>query len=256
MQSTEQPAQDSSERNSSDSVRDWPPKMSRLVLGALVAAGLGYIVLQTLFPIFVVPLEIATFPEQSPAWMYERLDKANVEVDAKNYSVVFGILGAVFGASCCVFSYGMRAIWSVIIAGIASGLLGVAGAHLSNWLFSTMRANSGNDVPIMGIALDGMKLSIVGYSLLWGLIGLGVGCGIGSARGFGKSLVAGISGLVGGILGAMLYVILTAQFSIGTVMNQVAPISGVSQAIWLGLFTVVIAVTIALGCGEKRPKNA
>ena len=134
--------------------------------------------------------------------------------------------------------------------------MGVVGANLSNWMFTHMRATSGNDTLFMGIALDGMKLSILGYSLLWGLIGLGLGLGVGSVRGVGKSLVAGISGLVGGALGAMLYVVLMAQFSIGTTMNEVVPLGSTSQVIWLVLFTVAIAVCITLVSGEKRPKKA
>jgi hypothetical protein len=252
MQSQEHPVSDSISPNQTNLRGDWPPNFFRLVLGAVFAAGLGYIVLKTMHPIFIVPVEIATFPEQSPLWLYERLDKAKFEVDGKNFLVMFGVVGAIFGASCVVFAFGARSIKAIIIAVLGSASMGVVGAILSNWMFNNMRANSGKDAVILGIALDGMKQSIVGYSLLWGLIGLGVGLGIGSVRGIGKSLVAGISGLCGGILGAMLYVIVTAQVSIGTTMNEVIPFSTTSQAIWFVLFPVVIAVCIALGSGEKR----
>ena len=256
MQSEEQPVSDSNSPHKSNLLGVWPPSLLRILLGAVLAAGLGYVVLKTMYPIFVVPVEIATFPEQSPLWMYERLEKVKSEVDGKNYSVVFGILGAIFGASCVVFSFGARSVKAIFIALVGAAAMGVVGAYLSNWMFYNMRATSGKDALIMGIALDGMKQSIIGYSLLWGLIGLGVGLGIGSVRGVGKSLVAGISGLCGGILAAMIYVVLTAQFSIGTTMNQVAPNGNLSQAIWLALFTVVIVVCIALGSGEKRRKGA
>lgn len=256
MHSPEPAVSDSNSPTNSNLRGDWPPKLWRLVVAAVLTAGLGYIVLLTMYPIFVVPVDIATFPEQSPVWMYERLEKANSDVDSQNYSIVFGVIGAIFGASCVVFSFGVRSVKALVIAVVGSAALGVVGANLSNWIFTHMRATSGNDTLIMGIALDGMKLSILGYSLLWGLIGLGLGLGVGSVRGVGKSLVAGISGLVGGALGAMLYVVLMAQFSIGTTMNEVVPLGSTSQVIWLLLFTVVIAVCIALGSGEKRPKKA
>ncbi len=252
MQSEVLPASDLNSTAPSNLNGLWPPSILRLVLGAILTAGLGYIVIKTLFPIFVVPLDIATFPNQSPVWMYERLDNATYFVDGKNYSLVFGVIGAIFGASCVVFSFGARSVKAIVIAVVAAAALGIAGANLSNWMFNHMRVNSGNEVRIMGIALDSMKQSILGYSLLWGLMGLGVGLGIGSIRGFRKSLVAGISGLVGGVLGSMIYVILTAQLSIGTLMNTVLPHHNNSQAIWMVMFTVVIAVCIALGCGEKR----
>ena len=256
MQSEEQPVSDSNSPTKSNLRGDWPPNFLRLVLGAVFAAGLGYIVLKTMHPIFVVPVEIATFPEQSPLWLYERLDKANFDVDGKNFSIVFGVIGAIFGASCVVFSFGARSVYAIVIAVVASAAMGVVGANLSNWMFNNLRATSGKDLLIMGITLDGMRQTILGYSLLWGLIGLGVGLGIGSVRSVGKSLVAGISGLCGGVLGALLYVFLTAQFSIGTTMNRVFPADNTSQAIWLVLFTVLIAVCIALGSGEKRRKGA
>ena len=256
MQSVEQLLSDSNSPTKSNLRGNWPPSLLRLVLGAVFAAGLGYIVLKTMFPIFVVPVEIATFPEQSPLWLYERLDKAKFEVDGKNFSVVFGVIGAIFGASCVVFSFGASSVKAIVIAVVGSAALGFLGANVSNWMFNNLRATSGKDMLIMGITLDGMMQTILAYSLLWSLIGLGVGLGIGSVRGVGKSLVAGISGLFGGALGAMLYVLLTAQFSIGTTMNRVIPDGNTSQAIWLVLFSVVIAVCIALGSGEKRPKAA
>ena len=256
MQSKKQPVSDSNSPTKSNLRGDWPPNFLRLVFGAVFAAGLGYMVLETMHPIFVVPVEIATFPEQSPLWLYERLDKANFDVDGKNFSIVFGVIGAIFGASCVVFSFGARSVYAIVIAVVGSAAMGVVGANLSNWMFNNLRATSGKDLLIMGITLDGMRQTILGYSLLWGLIGLGVGLGIGSVRGVGKSLVAGISGLCGGVLGALLYVVLTAQFLIGTTMNRVFPADNTSQAIWLVLFTVLIAVCIALGSGEKRRKGA
>ena len=256
MQSDEQPVSDSNRPNKSSGIGDWPPSLFRLVLGAGFAAILSFIVLKTMVPIFVVPIEIATLPEQAPISVYQRYEKALYEVDSKNFSIVFGVIGAILGASCVAFTFGTRAFKAIAIAVIGAGGLGAAGAFLSNWMFNNMRVNSGKNAVILGVSLDGMTQSIVGYSLLWGMIGLGVGIGIGSTRSVLKSLVAGISGFCGGVLGAILYVIMTAQISIGTVMNQVYPLGDTSLAVWLVLFTVSVAVCIALGSGEKRPKKA
>ncbi len=256
MQSEEKSVSDLNSPTQSNLGGHWPPSFLRLVLAALFAAGLGYIVLKTMYPIFIVPEEIANVPEAGPSWIYERLDKARVEVDGKNFSIVFGVIGAVFGASCVVFSFGARSVKAIIVAVVGSAAMGVLGANLSNWMFNNLRESNGKDLLIMGIKLDSMWQTTIGYSLLWGLIGLGVGLGTGSVRSVGKSLIGGISGLCGGVLGAMLYVVLTAQFSIGTTMNRVIPDSDTSQAIWLVLFPVVIAVCIALGSGEKRRKGA
>ena len=255
MQSEELPVNDSKSRTKSNLCGDWKPNLLRLVLGAVFAAGLGYIILKTVHPVFVVPEEIGNVPEASPLWLYERHDKAKFEVDGKNFSIVFGLIGAIFGASCVVFSFGARSVYAIAIAVVGSAALGVMGANLSNWMFNNLRETSGKDLLIMGITLDSMRQTILGYSLLWGLIGLGVGLGFGSVRGVGKSLVAGISGLCGGFLGALIYVFLTAQFSVGASMNRVFPLDNMSLAVWLVLFTVVITVCIALGSGEKRRKG-
>ncbi|HUP82087.1 MAG TPA: hypothetical protein VM260_26280 [Pirellula sp.] len=256
MQSEEQRLSDLNSPTQSNLGGHWPPSFSRLLLAAVFSAGLGYIVLKTMYPVFVVLEEIAKVPEGGPSWIYERLDKAKVEVDGKNFSIVFGVIGAVFGASCVIFSFGAKFVKALVVAIVGSAAMGVLGANLSNWMFSNLRESNGKDLLIMGVKLDSMWQTTIGYSLLWGLIGFGVGLGTGSVRNVGKSLVAGISGLCGGVLGAMLYVVLTAQFSIGTTMNRVIPDSNRSQAIWLALFPIVIAVCIALGSGEKRGKGA
>jgi hypothetical protein len=256
MQSEEQPVSDSSHPVKSNGGVNWPPSVFRIVLGAVIAACLSFIVLKTMYPIFEVPVEILSVPEQGPSWVYERLDNARYEVDGKNFAVVFGASGAILGVCCVLFSFGAKSFKAIAIAAIGTGCLGVTGAFLSNWMFNNMRLNSGKNSIIMGIPLDGMTQSIIGYSLLWSFIGLGVGVAIGAVRGFGKSLVAGVSGFVGGVLAAMIYVILIGQISIGTTMNRVLPDGNVGQAIWLLMFMVVVTVCIALGSGDKRPKNS
>ena len=235
---------------------NWPPSILRLVAGAMIAAAISFVVLKTMYPIFVLPEDIAKVPEQAPIEVYQKHDKAQYEADGKNYSIVFGIAGAVFGVCSVLFTFGPKSIKALSVAFICAGGFGAVGAFLSNWMFNNMRATSGRNAKLMGIPMDSMTQSIVGYSLVWSFIGLGVGLGIGAARGFSKSLVAGISGFVGGALAAMLYVIFTAQFFIRTTMNQVIPNGDVSQAIWLVLFAVVIAACIALGSGEKRKKDS
>lgn len=255
MQPEEQPVSDLAEPTASDLHGVWPPSLLRLVLGAVVAAGLGYVLLKAVHPIFVVPIDIAVISEQAPLWMFERLDKAKYAVDVKNYSILFGVIGATLGASCVVACFGLRSIKAIVIAVVGSAALGVLGANLSHWMFNNLRVNSGKDMKLIGVTLDGMWQAIVGYALLWGLIGLGVGLGVGSVRSIGKSLGAGISGLLGGALGAMVYVVLTARFFIGTTMDRVLPYNSTGQAIWMGLFPLLIAICIALGSGEKRRKT-
>lgn len=256
MQSAEQPVSDLNSSKPSDLSGVWPPSLLRLVLGAVLATGLGFVVLKTLYPIFAVPLDIAIVLENDPVWKYERLDKAQFAVDIKNYAIVFGVIGAVFGACGFLCSFGSRSIKALLITIIGSAVMSVLGASLSHLVFHHITNHSGEDMLLMGYKLDGMKQAILGFSLLWGFVGLGVGIGIGSIRGITKSLVAGIAGLCGGVLAAMLYVFLTAQLSLATKMNRVLPYNHIEQAMLLGLFTLVIAACIALGSGERQRKTA
>ncbi len=255
MQTDEPGTNDSNGTAQSNLNGKWPPSIVRLMLAALVTTGLGLVVLKTMYPIFSVPEEIINFPEQSPRWMYERLDKTKSEVDGKNFMLVFGVTGALFGALSVAFAFGPKAIKAIVVGLVAAGGLGVLGAYVSNLMFNNMVLTSGKDLVFMGVTLDSMKQSIVGYALLWGLVGLGVGLGIGISRSLSKAVVAGISGLAGGIVGGMMFVILTAQFSVGTLMNRLLPYGFGTQAVWLALFTLMIAVCIALGTGEKQPKK-
>ncbi len=235
---------------------DWPPRLSRLIVAAIVAAGLSFLLLKVLYPIFVLPEDLAYVPEQAPIEVYQKHDRAQYEADGKNFAVIFGLSGAVLGACCVVFAFGMKCVKSIVVAVVASGCFGAVGALLSNWMFNYMRERSGQSLSLMGVPLSGMAQSIVGYSLLWSLIGLGVGVGIGSVRGPGKALIAGVSGLLGGAVASMLYVVLVAQISIGTVMNRVLPDAVGTQLLWLVFFATVTVVCIVLGSGEKKPKSA
>lgn len=259
MQPEEQPVSIASDRTQSDlpqsdSRRNWPPNILRLVLGAVVAAGLGWVTLKNFYPIFVIPPEIAILPDPPPTVAVEKLEKFQYVVDGKNYSIVFGIIGAIFGISCVVFSFGVRSSKAIIVGSVGTAVLGIVGANLSHFIFHRLRTTSGSDWLIMGIKLDGMAQTILGYAMLWGLIGLGVGIGIGTVRSAGKSMVAGISGFFGGVLASMTYVLLTSQFSPNAAMNSVFPSDATPQAIWLVLFCVVIATCIALGSGERKPE--
>ena len=84
MQSEEQSVSDLNSSTKSNLRGHWPPSFLSLVLGAVFAAGLGYIVLKTMYPIFVVPEDIANVGEGSPIEVYQRFDKAKFEIDGKN----------------------------------------------------------------------------------------------------------------------------------------------------------------------------
>ncbi len=209
-----------------------------------------------MYPIFVVPDDIAILPDPPPTAAVMKLEAAQYAVDAKNFSVLFGLIGAIFAAACALCAFGTRSISAVALGALSSAILGVVGANFSNWMFTRLRSTSHGDIVVMGITLDSMMQVIIGYGVLWGLIGLGVGIGIGSVKSRSKTVSAGVAGFVGGVLAAMVYVMLVAQVTPNATMSHVFPLDFNSQAIWLLMFMVIIAVTIVLGTGEKRSKVA
>ena len=249
---TEAMAVDATHDASGNSGVAWPPKLLRVLSGALVATVIACLVIKFMYPIFTVPEEIAILPDPPPTAAVLKLEKAQFAVDAKNFSIVFGTIGTILGAAIVLFAFGTRSIKAVANGAVSSALLAIAGANLSNWMFTNLRSTSNSDMLLMGITIDAMTQTIIGYALLWGLIGLGAGLGMGSVRSVSKSISAGVAGFLGGTLAAMIYVLLVAQFTPNAAMSYVFPLDFVSQAIWLLLFMVMIAAAIALGTGEKR----
>ncbi len=252
--STAQQSSDQSLPASTDSDGVWPPRLGRIVLGALLAGGIGWMILNSVYPIYEVPPEIAILPDPPPTEKVLELEKAQYAVDRQNFSIVFALTGAVLRACCAGFAFGAKALRPLLIAAIAAAALGVVGANLSNELFTKIRLTSGSDRVLLGITLDSMKQTILGYSSLWGLIGLGVGIGVGAFRGGAKMVTAGIAGLAGGLVIAMLYVLIVGQLLPNATMSHVFPPDTSSQVIWFLVFSAGIAATIALGTGEKAKK--
>lgn len=234
----------------------WPPSIFKLVIAGLVAGGLSLAVMKLVHPIFILPEDLAHVPEQAPIEVYQKHDQAQYEVDGWNYAIIFALAGSVLGGCCVLLCFGLKASRALLTAAVCSGVLGAVGALLSNWMFNNMRQSSGQNANILGISLDGMTQSIVGYALLWSMIGLGAGIGVGIANSFKKAALAGVSGFVGGILASMVFVIATAQVSIGTIMNTVVPEGNVSQTSWFIVFPLLVVLCIGLGSGEKRKNLA
>ncbi len=233
----------------------WPPRLGRIVFGALLAGGIGWVILKSVYPIFEVPPEMAILPNPPPTEKIIELEKVQYAIDGQNFSIVFGLTGAVLGAYCAVFAFVAKGLRPLLIAAIAAGALGVVGANLSNEIFTRIRLTSGSDRVLLGITFDAMKQAILGYASLWGLIGLGVGVGVGSFRGGAEMVTSGIAGLAGGFVTAMLYVLGVGQLSPNESMSHVFPLGSSSQVIWFLVFCMGIAAAIALGSGENAKRQ-
>lgn len=254
MQS-QSPANESSNINQSKVHTHWPPGLGRLVLGSVIAAGLSFALIKAAYPIFLVPPEIARIPENAPIEVQWRLEATEYIVDGKNFSLFFALIGAILAASCIIVSFGAKRVSVILIGVLVAAALGCLGANLSNWMFTNLRLTSAKELTLLGVTLDGVKQTIVGFGSLWCLIGLGVGIGVGAMHSVSKAMVAGIAGFSGGAVAAMMYVVLTMQLSIRTTIDRVFPFDNMQLAIWMLLFPVAIAICIALGLGERKPKK-
>lgn len=232
----------------------WPPSIFKLCIAGLIAGCVGFAIMKFVHPLFILPDELARVPEQAPIEVYQKHDQAQYELDGWNYAILFALAGSLLGGCCVVLCFGFKATKALVSGVVCAGVLGAVGALLSNWMFNNMGQLNGQNATLMGISMDGMTQSIVGYALLWSMIGLGAGIGVGIANGAKKATLAGVSGFIGGILASMVYVIVTAQVSIGTIMNTVVPMGDISQVLWFILFPGLVVLCIGLGSGEKRKK--
>ena len=232
--------------------RDWPPSAPRLLLGALIGSALGFAVLQTLYPIYVVPPELANLPDPPPTAAVEKLEAALRAVDLKNFSIVFSAIGLLLGASYALCAFGLRCPRRLIMTSVLGAVSCVAGALICNSIISKMRSSGGDDMLLFGFTLDILKQTILSQACLWGLTGLGIGIGL--APSIKAALTAGISGLVGGMLSAMLYVVGVAFFLPIVGGYHAFPVTPTQQIAWLAFNACTIGLTIALGTGERARK--
>ncbi|MFO0942673.1 MAG: hypothetical protein U0930_18200 [Pirellulales bacterium] len=231
----------------------WPPSIPSLVIAAIITVCLSLTLALFVFPLFSLPADQAKVPEQAPIEVYQKHDQAQHEVDRMNFALLFGLVGAILGG-CSTFLCFRPPFRTLLIAAACGGILGALGGASSNEMFFNMRQTSGQSSSFLGISLDGMTQSIIGYALVWSMVGLGVGIGVGITKSAGKAVIAGISGFIGGILASMVFVITTAQISIGTTMNTVIPLGTVAQICWFLNFAILVVACIGLGSGEKRKK--
>lgn len=233
--------------------RDWPLSAPRLLAGALVGSALGCAALQLLYPIFVVPPEIAILPDPPPTAAVMKLEAAQYLVDVKNYSIIFGLVGLFLGTACAGFAFAGRHPRRIIATGLLGAIGCVAGIVLCNLVVSRMRSSGGNDLVLVGYALDHLKQSILAQACLWGLTGLGIGIGL--ARDVKSALTAGVSGLVGGMLSGLLYTTGVAFFLPNVRTYYVFPHAPGEQFAWLAFNACMVGLTIALGTGERSKKT-
>jgi F0F1-type ATP synthase assembly protein I len=247
----------SSDPKTSDSPTMWPPRLVRLVPGALVGAFLGWAIFRLAFPLFTIPENVAILPDPPPIAAIEKLEAYQFDVDNKNYGIAFAITGALIALFSTASSFGVKRPFRMIVPVLLGASMGALGAVLCNIVTTKTRAVGGNDVIWLGVKLDSMGQALLAQVFLWGLIGLATGIAVGlTGKGLSGAIKAGISGLLGGALGAVLFLVVSATLHPTSSSNYVV-LKSTAEQIGLTLAaTISISVAICLGTGERKPKNA
>ncbi len=248
------------DRPAHNSGSKWPPSLFSFVAAGLVGALLGWGCMKAVYPIFVVPEDVAILPDPPPIAAIEKLEAYQFVVDNKNYSLVYAAVGACIGA-CTAFSiFGARGILATVLTAASGGMAAALGAILCNIVVTHTRSIGGNDIHLIGLALDSMAQAIIAQGALWGLLGLGVGLGLGLfAKGIPTGVKGGFCGMVGGAIGTTLYLLVSAYALPISSSNHVTPKSTFEQIAIMLTASFFICAVIALTAGDNSsdsPLNA
>lgn len=218
---------------------------------ALLAGLLTWGLTRAVFPVFDIPEELKNLPSPQPSHLAVKAERAQIEADRWNATVLFAVLGLTVAgglavAECLVRGPAAAAWWRALLSGSIAGLLGAAGGLSASLLLESPQHLAG---------LSPLARTISVQCLGLGLAGLGIGLGVGTLGGGRVLLNAAVGGvLAGGLVGfvyptAMGYLLPAAQ------TERVVPLEATSQLIWLAAIAGISALVIT-GLGKKDKRAA
>lgn len=223
------------------------------LLGALVAGGIIFLVLDAYYPMFSPPP--AALPA-GPSSVSDdvRLQGQAAEAIAHFYHalVVMPALGALIGIVLTVLAVrggtSLKARGSGIVLSVLSGVLfgalaSVVGYSLDKQLGSLAAVPSSVAI----IAAQGLMLGLMG-----GGVGLAVGA---STRTPGAATKACYHGLLAGVLAGVIYPIAAAGLLPACNIEILVPDDRYAQMLWLGLASGLVGLLVPLGVRAAGPPS-
>jgi hypothetical protein len=222
------------------------------LLFGLMAAALSWLFLSAVYPVFVIPDELAGLPPTAPVEQLKKAMVAQQEANARNDVSFLGAYGVLLGALLAIGEgLARRSLGRTLVAGAAcvsagavfGSLAGGLGHYLSDYCEPLQQLS-----PLAKtIIVQGAMLATVGC-------GLGLALGVLTARAR-TAITCLIGGILAGALAGMLYPMLTAILLPGALTEILVPIQTGPQTLWLGLASGLMGLTIPAVARERKGRT-
>ncbi len=183
--------------------------LSGLMIGPMVGALLGIVIVSQLDPIFEMPNEFANYPVQPSTEYMVRYEAAHRFMLSNNYAIYFATLGGLMGLTMGAVSGGPKRVVAMIASCFCGIVFGFLGGFLSGLTVAGAIKNSGEAIPILGLSMEPIVQTTLMHSFVWVVVGIGVGCGfVATTSGsIGKGIRIGV---LSGVLSGVVYTFLSA----------------------------------------------
>ena len=211
------------------------------LLIALLAGAFCWVLLETIFPVFVISERLANLPTPAPVEDLAELEMANRQAARRNAILFLGILGAVVGGSLAVGEGVLRRSGRIVLTAV---LIGTAVAAVFGGL-AGLNGHMAFDFhrPIEG--LSPLAKTIRTQAAMLATFGLGIGMAVGMVSGRGRiALTCIVGGLLAGVLAGIVYPMLTAICFPGLATESVVPSQAIGRVVWIAVLTGLAGLII------------
>lgn len=221
----------------------WQPAVWQLLLGAVLAGILGFLVINQIHPYYPLP----ELPELGPYPSKKLLDEhkaAELDFHRHNEAVNCGVLGGLLGLFTALFAAKRK-----VVSCLVSSVLGVVAGSGIGHVIGEMAANSINQS-----TQQSLPQSLSYHSAVFAVISLAVWGSITLINRPSRILPAVISAVVGGVLGALIYnVVCSLTFPLSN-LSIITARTTTERAIWVTSCALGLAICWALGArSSKQP---
>jgi hypothetical protein len=213
---------------------------------ALVAGAVGWGIIESIHPLFLVPEEFHITAMGAPLEDILKLQAATERTDRKNAIVYFALLGGLIAGGIIL---SQRSVLAVAIATPLGAVLGAAagwGAHAGHlWRIPQGgQADMNETVAVHMIALACLGLAV------------GLACGAGR-RSLSAAALAALGGLAAGCLAGMAFPIGMSFVMPAVNTTPLIPLEASSRLVWIALSAALLAVIVTVATqGRRRPRAA
>lgn len=227
------------------SARIWRPHPILGLLSCVLAAGLAYLVVERIYPVFA----FEDLPEMGPypsAELTAQYAAAEYAFQSSNGAVNCAILGALVGLFVGLFTSTNR-VAGGIVGALAGVVAGAAGGYIAGYLSAAA---------VLKAAAQSLLQSVGYLSIPWGLIGAFVCGAIAALHNKSQILSALVIGIVVAVLGALAYNMITSILYPMSNLVLTTPKASNERLIWALSFGVALGLGVGLGFRSAKPPVA